>query len=165
MMRSRPEEFEFADSDDRVLSDRVAELQSSGAGWINISPVIAPDDEPDPPGILAMFGGSVHKVPIATWLPGRRLPDGGTKPTTLGLQHAAGPRLRAQLRELDVPIPEGWRVTQDHPRRGLVVQVGSGTPDADGIAWLLRVAAKICAIPTTGGWKASVHRSEGVKPC
>ena len=33
------------------------------SGWINARPVILPEDEPPPPGMFAVFGGSTHKVP------------------------------------------------------------------------------------------------------
>jgi hypothetical protein len=159
--RSRPSEFEFTAHDDPVLLARMADVVARGTGWINLQPVIEEEDEPPPPGPFAFLGGSTHHVPTATWLPGPRLADGSLKPTTVGLQHAVGSRLVWRLRDLGVPLPEGWRVTQDHPRRGLVALVPSGVPDAEVVDWLLRAATAVCSVPMTGRWAASVHAGRG----
>ena len=90
-------------------------------------------------------------------MPGRRQEGRATRPTTVGLQHASGPRVAWRLRDLGLPVPEGWRVTQDHPRRGLVAEV---PPDADNRAvvdWLLRAATAVCQVESTGRWEAAVH--------
>jgi hypothetical protein len=157
MTRSQPSELEFVASNDAELLGQMTELQARGSGWINIEPVIDEEYEPAPPGPFAFLGGSTHKVTTATWLPGRPQPGGPPKPTTVGLQHAAGPHLARTLRELGLPLPDGWRITQDHPRRGLVVLV---PPDADNgsvMRWLLEASAATCTVPTTGRWRASVH--------
>jgi hypothetical protein len=62
-----------------------------------------------------------------------------------------------KLRDLGLPLPEGWRITQDHPRRGLVAQVPAAADDHAVIDWLLRAAQAVCAVPSTGRWIASVY--------
>jgi hypothetical protein len=155
--RSRPTEIEFTAHDDASLLARMSEVAASGTGWINLRPVIEEEDEPPPPGPFAFLGGSTHHVPTATWLPGRHLVDGTVKPTTVGLQHAAGSRAAWRLRDLGLPVPAGWRVTQDHPRRGLVALVPSDANAAEVVGWLLRAATALCSVPMTGRWTASVH--------
>ena len=157
MTRSRPREFVFGAHDDPELVAGMAEVEAAGTGWINVVPVIEEEHEPPPPGPFAFLGGSTHQVPTVTWLPGKHLPDGTTKPTTVGLQHAAGPHLAWKLRDLGLPLPDGWRITQDHPRRGLVALVPSGAVNREVMDWLLRLAAAVCTVPTTGRWEASVH--------
>jgi hypothetical protein len=157
MTRSRPRQFVFGAHDDPELLARMAEVEATGTGWINVVPVIEEEHEPPPPGPFAFLGGSTHQVPTATWIPGKHLPDGTTKPTTVGLQHAAGPHLAWKLGDLGLPLPEGWRITQDHPRRGLVALVPSGAANREVMDWLLRLAAAVCAVPATGRWEASVH--------
>lgn len=157
MTRSQPVEIEFTAHDDPALLAQMAEVVARGTGWINLRPIIEEEDEPPPPGPFAFLGGSTHHVPTATWLPGRRQADGTVKPTTVGLQHAVGSRLAWRLRDLGVPLPEGWRITQDHPRRGLVALVPAGTTDADVLDWLLRAATAVCSVPMTGRWTASIH--------
>ena len=79
------------------------------------------------------------------------------KATTVGLQHASGPRVAWRLRDLGLPVPEGWRVTQDHPRRGLVAEVPADADNRAVIDWLLRSAAAVCQVESTGRWEAAVH--------
>lgn len=157
MTRAFPEALEFATGEYGPLLERMAALAATGKGWVNIRPVIAREDEPEPPGPLSIFGGAAHKVPTITWMPGKHGADGVARPTTVGLQQSSGPRVVARLRDLGLPMPDGWKVTQDHPRRGLVAKVPAGDPDEPALAWLIRAATVVCAVPTTGRWAASVH--------
>jgi hypothetical protein len=136
---------------------RMVPLAAAGSGWVNLRPVIEPEHQPEPPGPLAIFGGSPHKVPTATWVPGRPLEDGSPGPSSVGLQHSTGPRVARRLAEVGLPLPEGWKVTQDHPRRGLVAKVPAGPPDTAMVDWLARAATVVCAVPVTGRWAADVH--------
>ena len=157
MSRTRPTVFGFVAHDDAELLAQMSMVQAGGTGWINIEPVIDDDHRPPEPGPFAFLGGSTHQVPVVTWMPGRHQPGRPTRPTTVGLQHASGPRVAWRLRDLGLPVPDGWRVTQDHPRRGLVAKVPAGDPDEPALAWLIRAATVVCAVPTTGRWAASVH--------
>jgi hypothetical protein len=160
MTRSRPLELEFVDHDDPALLARMAEAAATGVGWINVQPVIDEEYEPPGPGPFAFLGGSTHKVPTVTWMPGRHAPNGTVKATTVGLQHASGPRVAVRLRDLGAPLPDGWRITQDHPRRGLVAQVPADADDRAVIDWLLRAAVLVCTVPVTGRWSAAVHAGQ-----
>jgi hypothetical protein len=157
MTRVRPVELEFVARDDPRLLAHMAEVDAAHTGWINVRPVIDEEHEPPEPGPFAFLGGSTHKVPTVTWMPGKLAADGTAKPTKVGLQHATGPRLAWKLRDAGLPLPEGWRITQDHPRRGLVALVPPDADDVVVIDWLLRAAMFACAVPQTGHWTASVH--------
>lgn len=157
MSRSRPLEFTFGAHDDPELLARMDEVATGGTGWINIKPIIEVEHEPPPPGPFAFLGGSTHKVPTVTWMPGKRTPTGVTRPTTVGLEHAAGTHVAWKLRDLGLPLPEGWRVTQDHPRRGLVASVPAEADHRQVIDWLLRAATAVCQVEATGRWEAAVH--------
>jgi hypothetical protein len=147
--------------DDPELLAALTEVTGGGTGWVNFEPVVDEEHEPPAPGPFAFLGGSTHKVPTATWMPGRGAPDGTAKPTTVGLQHAAGPRVARQLRDLGHPLPAGWRITQDHPRRGLVALVPAEHDRREVVEWLLEGATLVCTVPTTGRWIASVHPGTG----
>ncbi len=157
MTRSRPVELEFAGADDPELYGHMVEVEKTATGWINIEPIIAEEHEPPEPGPFAFLGGSTHKVPIVTWMPGRHQSDGTTKPTTVGLQHAAGTHVAWKLRDLGLPLPATWKVTQDHPRRGLVAQVPADADNKEVMVWLLQAGTVTCQVPSTGRWRASVH--------
>jgi len=155
--RSRPVELEFAAADDPGLLAAVEGAAARGEGWINLEPVVEEGAEPGPAGLFGFLAGPSHEVPTATWVPGRHVPGGPAKPTTVGLQHAAGGRVAARLGELGVPVPDGWRVTQDHPRRGLVASVPATDDPRAVVGWLLRAAEAVCGVPSTGRWRATVH--------
>ena len=157
MSRTRPARLAFGADDDPELLATMATIQVSGSGWINIEPVIDEENEPPEPGPFAFLGGSTHKVPVITWMPAKQTVNKVSKPTTVGLQHASGPRVRTRLRDLGLPVPEGWRVTQDHPRRGLVAEVPADADNQVVLSWLLRAAAAVCLVPSTGRWEAAIH--------
>jgi hypothetical protein len=155
--RSRPAELEFSAFDDPELLGAMQRTRSTGTGWINVEPIVEEENQPAEPGPFAFLGGSTHAIPVVTWMPGKRLPDGGAKQTTVGLQHATGPRVARRLRDLGLPLPAGWRITQDHPRRGLVALVPAEAEDGMVMEWLLQAATASCTVPSTGRWRASVH--------
>jgi hypothetical protein len=161
MVRSRPAELEFVDFDDSELLSAMARTVARGTGWINLEPIVEEEHVPVRTGPFAFLAGPSHEVPTATWIPGRHLTDGDAKPTTIGLQHAAGGRVAWKLRDRGLPVPDGWRVTQDHPRRGLVVSVPAAADNRSVISWLLRAAEAVCALPATGRWRASIHDGVG----
>jgi hypothetical protein len=147
---------EFHEQRRSAIVDRMVEMARSGAGWINFSPGLDVDEPPESgTGLGALLGGRGPTVPLATWTPARR-----KDPTTIGIQHGEGPRAIRLLAERGVPLPDGWRTVQDHPRRGLVVVVPAGDTAAelDGVlGWLLRAAGALCPVPRTGEWRAYVH--------
>jgi hypothetical protein len=156
MTRSRPEEIEFLPDQLGPVLTRMDALTAAASGWVNVRPIIEEEHQPPPPGPLSIFGGSIHKVPTATWMPGKVERSGSMAATRVGLQHAGGPRVVAKLRELGLALPEGWRVVQDHPRRGLVAKLPAGADDAKVLGWLIRAAGALCAVPRTGRWRAEV---------
>jgi hypothetical protein len=161
MTRSRPEEIEFRPGQLGPVLAHMEALTSAASGWINVRPIIEAEHQPPPPGPLSIFGGSIHKVPTGTWMPGKVERSGSIRATRIGLQHAGGPRVVATLRDLGLPLPEGWRVVQDHPRRGLVAKLPAGADDAGVLDWLIRAAGALCAVPSTGRWRAEVFEGTG----
>lgn len=149
-------EFEPAEPGEIVV--RMDALGAAGDGWINLMPGV-PDEEVDdrPRGAFAaFFGASQPPVAMGTWMPtgaGRR-PDGEE---TLGFMHPRGRGAVGHLASAGVTVPAGWRVLQDHARRGLIVRPLTGTPHAAVLAWALRAGAALAAVPLTGRWRARVY--------
>jgi hypothetical protein len=114
-------------------------------GWVNLQPEVDTDADvaSHPSALFGLFGARGPAVPFCTWHPGER---------SVGIEHGTGPKLARRLR-----VPDGWRVVQDHPKRGLVARVAPGTTDAEAIGWLLRTAASLCELPLLGRWVAEVH--------
>ena len=67
------------------------------------------------------------------------------------MQHAAGERVRQRLITAGVGVPEGWRIVQDHPRRGLIVTPSPDTSHHDVLAWTLEAGRSIDHGPTRPG--------------
>lgn len=154
--RTPARSFVFAEEREGALA-AMAAVRAAGQGWVNVQPVVEPEDEPPRPGILAIFGGSPHRVPMATWLPAPVAAGRRAGATTVGVLHATGPRLAPRLAGAGVGMPAGWRVTQDHLRRGLVVEVVIGSDDASVLSWIVAVLGHVCAVRSTGRFRATVY--------
>lgn len=138
----------------------LAQMERLGAGhrgWVNLQPAVREEDAPPPPTPLGMvFSSDLYEVPVCTWVAGH-VTRHGVAPDSVGVQHATGPRVVARLASLGVPLPDGWRWVQDHPRRGLVVRPPVGTPYGDELRWLLDAGTTLSGVPLTGTWRALVY--------
>ena len=150
-MASPPEQIDFALNDRATVLARMERLAQRKKGWINLSPALDEDEEPPPRSSnFGLFSGRGPDVPLCTWLPG--------PPVEVGIQHGAGAKAARALRDLGEPVPDGWRVTQDHSRRGLVVVVPSGTADERVLDWLLRAGTALASHLTLAGWwRAAIY--------
>ena len=145
----------FRVEDRSPVLDRMAEL-ADGSGWMVFDPFVAEDDVPPP----AAFGGiCTAKGPAApelSWVPGD--PSGRRRePLAVGIRHGAGPKAEVRLADAGVPVPDGWYVIQDNPRRGFVAQVPDTCTDAEVLDWLLRAAAVLATVPLSGEWRVLIH--------
>ena len=149
-----PEELEVFASAPGVLVDRMEALAAAHRGWVNLRPVPVDEDAvpPDTPGFLSGMGPALA---LCTWSPGEARRR-GVDPASIGVQHRAGAKAAGRLIEVGHPIPHGWRVTQDHPRRGLVVVPPADVPVDDVLAWLLGAGEALSVVPVTGRWVAHV---------
>jgi hypothetical protein len=158
MARRRLDRIEFAVESSAAVVAAMDQLGRAHDGWINLQPEVHADDEPAPARGLTtlLLAGPVHDVPFCTWVAGKRTRQ-GVQPDSVGIQHAAGARVMARLTAAGLGLPEGWRLVQDHPRRGLVVSPPPGTPGEDVVKWLLDVASALSTVRLTGTWYAEVH--------
>ena len=150
-MAAPPEYIDFRPDDRAGVLAGMDVLAKAGKGWINLSPAL--DDDAPPPRVstFGLFSGRGPDVPLCTWVPG--------PPVEVGIQHGAGPKVTKILAELGEPVPDGWRVTQDHSRRGLVALVPEGTGNEATLDWLLRAGAVLAAdLQLAGWWRAAVYR-------
>ena len=154
-------ELEFTPEDTAPVLAAMAELRAAADGWVNLLPGIAGD-----PGTAAgpfLFGPRQPDVTMGTWMPAGRRKFGGRieRDAVLGIMHPQGRHAVSRLAGVGLPLPEGWRVRQDHQRRGLLLAVPATAATAEVLAWALRAAAELCAEPMTGRWKAVVYRPVG----
>jgi hypothetical protein len=113
-------------------------------GWVNLQPDVEDAPPPPPAGWFgSVFSNRGPALPLATWHPGER---------SAGIEHSTGPKVARR-----VDVPTGWRVIQDHPRRGLVVRVPAEVADAEVLGWLVELGEALSQVPTSGRWIAEVH--------
>jgi hypothetical protein len=144
---------EFREDRRVAVVEQMEAMTKAAAGWLNLTPGLDVDvPPPERTALGQLFGSRGPTVPLATWTPAQK-----RQPATAGIEHGEGPKAADALARLGVPVPEGWRTVQDHPKRGLVVAMPTpATPDQhdDVLAWLLRATGALCAWPRTGEWRA-----------
>lgn len=146
--------FDAADTEE-VLA-RMRHMTGAGRGWINLEPEVQEDVEVPGVGLFSFMSARGPAIPLCTWSAPRTV-RGRRRPPSLGIQHGTGTRAAARLEERGLAVPRGWRVSQDHPRRGLVVEVTALAQEAQMLGWLLKAATLLSWAPPTGTWYAYVY--------
>jgi hypothetical protein len=134
-------------------------LAASQDGWINVLPTDeARDDGPPRLGFLALFGGGSSGVTMCTWIPGSLEHHGNALPS-LGITHNQARRVVAKLQSGAAAIPDGWRVEQDHPRRGLIIRLPPDEAPEKVLAWGIRAVGVLSSSTAPVKWVADVYAS------
>jgi hypothetical protein len=152
-------EIEFSPDNTAPVVERMAMLSAAQDGWINLVPGVPDDDDtqdlarPSPFG--ALLGSAQSPLTMGTWMPARH--GRRSREVTLGIMHPRGRRAVQQLAGMGIPLPEGWRVRQDHNRRGLILFPPETAPHADVLSWALRAGEALATTELTGSWQARVY--------
>ncbi|MEA3214833.1 MAG: hypothetical protein QOJ19_989 [Acidimicrobiia bacterium] len=154
MVTSIPRALKFRRSDPAELIDSFASLQRAGEGWINLAPDLGDDQPPSRAG--GWFSARGPEAPHATLMPGRVKRNGRVEPAQLGIEHASGTKAARRLREAGMELPAGALVRQDHPKRGLVLQVPADAPAEGLVIWLLDASVRLSRVPIGDGWRAEI---------
>lgn len=145
--------IEFPEDGRAPVVEQMLAMTEAGSGWLNLSPGLDLDVAPAPRSALGqIFGSRGPTVPLGTWMPAQK-----RQAATAGIEHGEGPKAARRLEELGVPVPDHWRVVQDHPKRGLVMAMPTpqDAAELDGVlAWLVRATGALCSWPRTGEWRA-----------
>jgi hypothetical protein len=151
-------EIVFTPADTSRVVGEMARLAVAHDGWVNLLPGV-PGDEVEGPGkptvFSTLFGGTASPVTMTTWLPAKA-GRAGTGEATVGIMHPRGKRAVTQLSQMGIPLPEGWRVRQDHNRRGLILLAPEAFPLDALVDWILRAGAALATTELTGSWQARV---------
>lgn len=160
MVAAPSEIIEFLPGDASQVSDvvtRMNQIRRDRDGWINLQPAIDEEDIPPPQTSLGrLFTARGPEVPLCSWVPGARKKT-GVEPTSVGVQHASGPKAILRLREAGIEVPGGWRMLADHPRRGLVLAIPDEADPAFVLDWLVRAATALTRITLAGPWRAGIY--------
>ncbi len=150
------EVFAVNESDpDAALAAVAAVLAAGDASWVNLVPEI--DGEIDqPPSLVRIFSARGPEVPVITVVG----PSAGRnpKPASFGLEHAGGQRAVATLREAGVRAPANWTLRQDHPRRGLVIELPADAAAADVLTFGWAAARVLSSQALPVRWLVARHR-------
>lgn len=152
----------FGRDDTGPVLDQMRDMTTAGQGWINLEPEVPEDAEVPGVGLFSFMSARGPSIPLCTWVPEGRGRREKRRPPSLGVQHPSGVKAAARLAERGLPLPAGWRVTQDHPKRGLVVSAAtaeSGADEAAMLEWLLRAGELLSVVAPTGMWNAAVYLS------
>jgi hypothetical protein len=154
--------LEFLRAEPDAVLERMTTMAAAHRGWINLRPRVYDEDDDDGAaprgqgaGLFSVFGSAGPPVPLCTWAPGEERRRGVERPS-VGMQHAVGPKAARWLAEFGTPVPDGWLVTQDHPKRGLVVRPPADATAQAVLGWLLEAGDAVCRLPLTGWWRAAV---------
>lgn len=153
----------FVTDETSEVEDAMRDLSArgDGLGWVNIGPALTEAQHRQVPAqstLGSWFSARGPLLPLATWTP----PMSGVKPrpVTIGIEHGAGPRAIEKLRGAGLPLPSGWRKLQDHPKRGIVVEVPASSDHRLVLKWLLNACWALCGIEIDDQWSAVVNRPE-----
>ena len=154
---AEPLVIEFREDERLPVVEEMEAMAAAGSGWLNVTPGLDMDMPPPPQsGLSRLLGSRGPTVPLGTWMPAS-----GRDPSTVGIEHGEGPQIARRLADLGSPVPDDWRVLQDHPKRGLVVAVptAAAADQLDEVlGWLLRATASLCSWPRTGEWRAACYQ-------
>jgi hypothetical protein len=157
--RRETDTFEFNPAQTDRVDRYLAHLTEAGQGWINLMPGLEEEDDGPttvPAGAFALFTSRQPPVTMGTLMPARpnrRTTDG----VTVGLLHPTGNKAAQRLVDAGVALPDGWRVRQDHARRGLVVLARYGESEAVIVRWTVQAGTALCRKEMTGEWQAVVY--------
>lgn len=136
-----------ADDTDSITS-LLSEVLAVQGSWCNIT--FEPVDDGEATEESPLFGFLAARGP-ANPLGTVMAPPAGKASgvAQIGIQHRAGTKAAAQLRDASLTLPTGARVAQDHPRRGLVVEWPDSEDAVTLEAWLFPSMRVLGRAPTT----------------
>jgi hypothetical protein len=159
------EKVEFAPEEPRTVVARMAMLLEAGDGWINLVPGLEGDDEEmsnQAAGVSALFSSAQPQSTMCTWMPAKRRNTTGE--VELGIMHPRGRRAVEHLAEAGIAVPAGWRVKQDHQRRGLLLSIPTTAPNPSVLDWAVRAGSALCNERLAGTWQAIVYLPRTATP-
>lgn len=150
------QQFRSGEPDEILARMAAMRDQQDGRSWLNLQPWVDQEKMPKVSLWRHVFSNRGFSVPTGTWIPGSPAssPVGTTE---VGFVHGSGFEAVARLDEEGVVFPDGYRVVQDHTKRGLVVHFAD--PDAVELStmleWMIATERVLAGdIPTDDRWVA-----------
>lgn len=159
-MARRIEQLLFRPDDPGEVLSFMDRVEAEGEGWINLSPLpeegTAPTRQRWLPHLFDLLLDAGPDIPVCTWVPAKRARR-GLEMASIGIQHPSGQRALNRLHQAGLDPPSGWRLVQDHPRRGLVLSAPAGADHRVIVEWLVRAGDFLALGPPAPSWLATVH--------
>jgi hypothetical protein len=148
---STPSLISFERHDVAPLARAVEQVLRRGRGWLNVQPDL---DGVDPRAVSrpSIFSGRGRTIPLGTFVPA----SGSGMEHEWGMEHGAGKHAVQQLRDAGLTFPDGARLVQDHPRRGLVLAIPVSTSPTAIAELLVGAATQLTVVPVGDRWIAEV---------
>jgi len=145
-VRNTPTTHHFAAGDEEAIARFISDAMENG-GWVNFAPGRLEDLEeflPREGPFSSLFGRPVRPFAEVSVVPGKTL--------AVGVTHGAGRLGTSGLAERGLKLAEAWKLTQDHTRRGLVLEAGRS---ANEVAQFIATAlVTLTATPAQLEWSA-----------
>ena len=144
--------IEFTDDDLDEVVTAVRDLRDGE--WLNIEPYLREEDLHElrdriPHPLVRMFQKAGAPIPLGT------LARTGAV-LSVGLEHPHAAKAIPYLRDNGVLTPREWKIKQDHPRRGIVLEVAADTAPVMLITWIVDAARLLSAARIERSWTALV---------
>ncbi len=145
-----------ADNLDKILPT-VTMMTARRKGWVNLRPQADEYDRQINPGIVAsIFRVRGPDLPLMSWViprPSKTLPE----VDLLGILHPQGQQLSKRFGEFGLELPSSWRVKQDHPNRGLVLEIPANQEPRAILTWLVGCGQALSTVELNGYWTLEAH--------
>ncbi len=103
-----------------LVKNRIYEQES--IFWVNIEPDVDKDNIHTGSIFWKAFSSRGPMIPKFTWV-SASTSRGNYQPAQVGLAHPVGNAVLNRLEDFKIEIPEQWILQQDHPKRGLVIEL------------------------------------------
>jgi len=125
----RHQTFSFARSDIGGIVDEMIGFAADADGrrWLNVVPDANEDEIHTGSAMWKVFSSRGPVVPKLTWFPSHEY-RGKREHAQVGVAHATGRDAVERLTEAGVVTPDGWHLTQDHQKRGIIFVLEDAAP-------------------------------------
>lgn len=149
--------IQFRTGDFEEVKEAMAQAanRTDGSLWLRFQPWVDDEHMPVPKGLAGLFSSRGPQIPEATWIPAQGSGN-QAEPTQVGIRHATGPGALDRLTASGVRPPSGWKLIQEHTKRGLVFGIPPGDPFDLAIDYVLGACAVLAMVPTDDRWTARV---------
>ncbi|HJM28134.1 MAG: hypothetical protein QF596_08950 [Acidimicrobiales bacterium] len=123
-MKTRYETIELTTHENETCVDLIKDhlYDPISIFWVNIEPDVDRESVHTGSIFWRAFSSRGPVIPKFTWV-SATTSKSSYQHAQVGLTHPTGNAVLERLKDFHVEIPQGWILEQDHPKRGLVLQL------------------------------------------